>query len=207
MKTIKPMHYFKRDWDEPTGGGLSESWGKSIYYFELDIRFNVLRQMQIFENGKTLKYDVEYVDDKFGGLAESPIELDGFVEVTENEFEQLWKKSVYKRFPEIVCTPDCLWGQPRLEGRRLAVGDIVSLVDVYHEDIGVTMKDFELSLQQIRQALHYCKNLQCKTDKPEKFCHNCVLRVAQFEESIDDFDPKQTNWQRAAMLFEKYFIK
>ena len=202
---MESTYYFKREWDKTTGEEQTASWGKSVYYFETDLHFNILRQMQVFENGKTLKYDREYLDDKFGGLTESPLELDGFIEIACEEFAWLWAISVYKRFPEIVCTHDCLWGQPRLEGRRLAVGDIVSLVDVYHEDIGVTMKDFELSLQQIRQTLHYCKVLQCKTDKPKKFCHNCVLRVEQFKESIDKDDPEQPNWQRAARLFEKYY--
>jgi hypothetical protein len=45
-------------------------------------------------------------------------------------FEQQWSLSNYHRFPEIVCTPDTLWGQPRLQGLRLTVADIVSLVDI-----------------------------------------------------------------------------
>lgn len=200
-------YYFKKEWDETTGEELTESWGKSVYYFETDLQFNVVRQIQIFKSGKAIKYDLEYVDDKFGGLAESPIELDGFNTINESEFDNLWEKTIYKRFPEIVCTHDCLWGQPRLEDRRLAVGDIVSLVEIYHEDIGVTMKDFELSLQQVRQALHYCKILQCKIDKPEKYCHNCYLRFAQDPKAANEGDPYHPNWQIAAMLFEKHFIK
>lgn len=204
---MESTYYFKRDWDESTGAKLTDSWGSSTYYFETDTQLNVLRQIEVFENGKILKYDVEYVDDKFGGLAELPLEFEEFNEyrINKEEFEEIWEKSFYKRFPEIVCTHDCLWGQPRLEGRRLAVGDIVSLVDVYHEDIGVTMKDYELSLQQIRQALHYCKLLECKNDKPEKYCHNCVLRVEQFIEIIGEDDHKQPNWERAATLLKRYF--
>lgn len=204
---MESTYYFKRKWDKPTGEDMTNSWGKSTYYFETDNQFNVLRQIQIFENGKVLKYDLDYIDDKFGGLAESPIEMDGFNTISKDEFDQLWEGTTYKRFPEIVCTHDCLWGQPRLEGRRLAVGDIVSLIDVYHEDIGVTMKDYELSLQQIRQALHYCKLLECKNDKPEKFCHNCILRVTQFNETVDEDDLEQPNWERANRLFQKHFIK
>jgi len=198
-------YYFKREWDEPIGEDLTDSWGNSTFYFETDIQFNAIRQMQLFENGKVLKYDLEYLDDKYGGLAESPIEPDGFIEIEKDEFDQLWENTIYKRFPEIICTHDCLEGQPRLEGRRLAVGDIVSLVELYHEDIGVTMKDFGLSLQQIRQALHYCKLLECKNDHPEKFCHNCILRVEQFNEPIAEEKPEQPNWKRAAILMEKHF--
>jgi uncharacterized protein (DUF433 family) len=200
------MYHFTKKWNESTGEELTDSWGTSTFYFETDENFNVLRQIQIFENGKALKYDLEYIDDKFGGLAEAPIELDGFNEIKKSEFEELWERSVYKRFPEIVCTHYCLCGQPRLEDRRLAVGDIVSLVDIYHEDIGVTMKDFELSLRQIRQVLHYCKLQECKKDNPENFCHNCILRVEQFNDNFDEDDPEQPNWKRAALLLEKYFI-
>src|SRR5687767_13667626 len=124
-------NYFKRSWDETTGDELTADWGHSIYYFETDSQFDVLRQLQVFENGKILKYDTEYVDDKFGGLAESFPGIKEFNQyrISKEEFEQLWQTTSYKKFPEIVCTPDILWGQPRLEGRRLAVGDIVSLVD------------------------------------------------------------------------------
>ena len=202
---METTYYFKREWNESTGDVLTDSWGRSTFYFETDAQYNVLRQIQVFENGNTLKYDWEYMDDKLGGLAEAALEIDDYEEIDSAVFEQLWEKTSYKKFPEIVCTQDVPWGQPRLEGRRLAVGDIVSLVDVYHEDIGVTMKDFSLSLQQIRQALCYCKLLECKNDKPERFCHNCILRVEQFNETIDKDEPEQPNWERAARLLNKYF--
>jgi uncharacterized protein (DUF433 family) len=199
--------YFKRHWDETTGEELTDNWGLSTYYFETDEKLNVTRQLQLFDNGKILKYDTEYVDDKFGGLSEIQVDINEFAEyrITKKEFEQLWENSHYKKFPEIVCTHDTLWGQPRLERRRLAVGDIVSLVDTYHEDINVILADFELSLQQVRQALHYCKTLECKNDNPEKFCHNCLLRVEQFNETIDKEDPEQANWLRADRRFKQHF--
>jgi len=61
-------HYFKRSWDETTGEELTDGWGSSTYYFETDEKLNITRQLQLFDNGKILKYDTEYVDDKFGGL-------------------------------------------------------------------------------------------------------------------------------------------
>jgi uncharacterized protein (DUF433 family) len=199
--------YFKRHWDEATGDELTDSWGLSTYYFETDEKLNVTRQIQLFDNGNTLKYDTEYVDDKFGGLSEIQLDINEFADyrIDKNEFEQLWETSHYKKFPEIVCTHDTLWGQPRLDGRRLAVGDIVSLVDTYHEDINIVLTDFELSLQQVRQALHYCKDLKCKKDNPEKFCYNCLLRVEQFNKTIDKDEPEQANWLRADKLFKQHF--
>ena len=192
-------NYFKRHWDESTGDELTDSWGKSIYYFETDNDLYVLRQLQVFDNGKVLKYDTSYIDNKFGGLSEIALEIEEFDEcrIDKTEFEQRWQTSHYKQFPEIVCTHDILWGQPRLDGSRLAVGDIVSLVDTYHDDINVVLSDFQLTLQELRQALHYCKILECKKDKPERYCHNCILRVEQSNDTIDKDDPERPNWLRA----------
>jgi len=86
-------------------------------------------------------------------------------------------------FSEIVCTEDTLQGSPRLRGRRLAVGDVVSSLKGYGT-LADVMKDYELSISQIRQVLQYCSNLQCKSDKPKVFCHNCSLRRQQ-EGSLD----------------------
>lgn len=200
------MHFFKYQWNETTGEEATNSWGYSIFYVETDTEFYPTRQLQLFENGNALKYDTEYLDDKFGGLGDQPVEPESFEgeKINKEEFEEIWNNTFYTRFPEIVCTPDTLWGQPRLEGRRLAVGDIVSMIDS-DDDITVTLKDFELTLQQIRQALHYCKTQQCKKDLPDRFCHNCLLRVEQFNESIDEDDPEQANWLRAARLMDKHF--
>jgi uncharacterized protein (DUF433 family) len=81
-------------------------------------------------------------------------------------------------FPEIVCTEHTLGGSPRIDGRRLAAGDVVSFVKSYGtlEEI---IADYELTLSQIRQALLYCSTLQCKNDNPIVFCHNCSLRRQQ----------------------------
>lgn len=204
---MRNTYFFKRAWNETTGEKLTDSWGVSIFYFETNEEYCVLRQIHIFENGKVLKYDTSYTDDKYGRLAEDSLNIEEFAEyeISSLEFEQLWQSLTYKKFPEIVCTDDTSWGQPRLDGRRLAVGDIVSLVDSYHEDISVVLKDFSLILQEVKQALHYCKILECKRDKPEKYCHNCLLRVEQFGETIDEDDPEQPNWLIANRLFDEHF--
>ncbi|MDF2189351.1 DUF433 domain-containing protein [Paraflavitalea sp. CAU 1676] len=182
---------------------MTDSWGTSYYYFETDDQLNVLRQLQVFENGQVLKYDTEYLEDKLGGLSEVPLdgEFDSF-HIQKVEFEQIWASSEYKQFPEIIITEDCLWGQPRLEGRRLAVGDIVSYVDVNNSAL-VAAQDYEISLQQTRQALLYCKTLQCVKDNPIKFCHNCTLRVKQDGDADGE---EQDNWKRADRLFRHYFM-
>ena len=196
--------HFKRHWNETTGDELTDKWGTSDYYFETDEEGNVLRQVQIFANGNCLKYDSDYVDDKYGGLSEVVLDIFELKEfqIDQSIFNEVWETSAYEKFPEIVCTPDTLWGQPRLEGTRLAVGDLVSLVDVYDNNINSVVSDFNLSLQQIRQALHYCKILECKIDNPVKFCHNCTLSITINNKADGD---EQDNWQRANRLFQKYF--
>lgn len=196
------MRYYKRHWEETTGDTLTDSWGTSCFYFETDEQLRVQRQLQVFENGQVLKYDTDYVEDKLGGLFEAPLDEDFTpYEIAKEEFEPQWKSSNYKQFPEIVITENCLWGQPRLENRRLAVGDIVSHIDI-NSTIYEALQDYEITLQQARQALHYCRTLQCVKDKPIKFCHNCTLRVQQDGEADGE---EHDNRKRADRLFREYF--
>ena len=201
----KTVNYYKRNWDETTGEELTDSWGTSAYYFETDDEGNVIRQLQLFSNGNALKYDTKYLDDKFGGLSEVPLDLEEFEPfvISADEFEQHWLTTNNKKFPEIIFTDDVLWGQPRLEGRRLAVGDIVSQVDI-NRGAQIATEDYEISLQQVRQALSYCSSLQCVKDKVLKYCHNCTLRVQQDGEA---FGEEQNNWIRAERLLNEFFMQ
>jgi uncharacterized protein (DUF433 family) len=80
-------------------------------------------------------------------------------------------------FPTIICTEHILGGSPRINGRRLAVGDVVSLLN--YGTLSEVFNDFELSRTEVRQALQYCSTLQCQADNPKTFCHNCSLRRRQ----------------------------
>lgn len=81
-------------------------------------------------------------------------------------------------FSQIVCTPDTLCGSPRIHGRRIAVGDVVGNLASCN-NLEEVVFDFELTYEQIFQALNYCSALQCKKDNPVVFCHNCSLRRDQ----------------------------
>ena len=96
----------------------------------------------------------------------------------KQEFESQWKRPRSIFFPEIVPDDQILQGSPRLDGTRLAVGDFVSSIYV-NQNLSIVQEDYGLSLLEMRQALLYCSTLQCKKDKPNKFCHNCSLRVIQ----------------------------
>ncbi|GLU45477.1 hypothetical protein [Allomuricauda sp. NBRC 101325] len=86
------MNYFKRNWNE-TRGDQYDSWGKSIWFFETDNNGEVLRQMEVYENGKTLRYDNQNIEDEFGMLADQNLDLTEFNEFTieKEEFENKWK--------------------------------------------------------------------------------------------------------------------
>jgi uncharacterized protein (DUF433 family) len=98
-------------------------------------------------------------------------------------------------FSHIVCTEEVLWGSPRVNGRRLAVGDVVSLVSNYgtFEEV---QQDFELSVEEIREVLLYCSSLQCKRDWPLVYCHNCSLR----KEPVDLSEMQEVVVEGVAMV-------
>ena len=86
--------YFKRKWDETTGDELTDSWGTSIYYFEADSDLNIIRQIQVFQNGQVLKYYQEFTEDEFGILSDQQLDKEEFKEfsIDSNEFANIWDK-------------------------------------------------------------------------------------------------------------------
>ncbi len=89
------MNYYRRHWDETTGDELTNSWGTSTFYFETDNDDNIVRQIQLFENGKALKYDKENLDDDFGGLSDQPLDMEEFEEfkISQADFEKIWQQT------------------------------------------------------------------------------------------------------------------
>ncbi|QIL74784.1 hypothetical protein [Hymenobacter sp. HDW8] len=87
------MIYYRRPWDDSTGDPLSDSWGTSIFYFEVDENGEVLRQIQFFENGRKLKYSLNYIEDEFGMLSDVSLEPEEYKEfrIDQGEFEAIWK--------------------------------------------------------------------------------------------------------------------
>ncbi len=86
--------YFRRAWDDITSDPLTEDWGTSTYYFETGQNGKVFRQLEVYANGKRLKYTSEHLQDKFGGLSVVPLDLAEFGEfqITKNEFEEAWNR-------------------------------------------------------------------------------------------------------------------
>ena len=84
--------YFKRLWEETTGDPLTDSWGTSTFFFETNQYGDVLRQIQLYENGKKLRYDEQNLEDPFGKLSEFSLDLIEFNEfkISKDEFEKVW---------------------------------------------------------------------------------------------------------------------
>ena len=86
------MKYFKRNWNE-TRGDQYDNWGKSIWLFETNNNGEVLRQIEVYENGKVLKYDNQNIEDEFGGLTDQNLDLIEFenYSIDKEKFENKWK--------------------------------------------------------------------------------------------------------------------
>lgn len=85
------MKYYKRKFEE-TRGDEFDDWGFAIYFFEVDFDDLPLRHIEIYENGKKLKYSKENDSDEFGFLADQPLDFSEFknFEISENEFLENW---------------------------------------------------------------------------------------------------------------------
>lgn len=86
------MHrYYKRFWDENRGDEFSE-WGTSLWFFEIDEKGFVMRQMEIYQSGIVLKYDESLEEDKYGGLAQLALDTEEYSSflILKEEFEKNW---------------------------------------------------------------------------------------------------------------------
>ena len=89
------MRYFKFHWNE-SRGDAHDDWGTSWWYFEVADDGYVERQVEQYANGACLTYDRGHVEDKFGGLAEKPVEREDWKELqpfSAAEFEAAWSSA------------------------------------------------------------------------------------------------------------------
>ncbi|MEM8584103.1 MAG: hypothetical protein AAGF87_07540 [Bacteroidota bacterium] len=89
METVK---YYKINWEDESADQYV-SWGKLIWYFEVDSEDYAIRQIEKYENSRRLKYDLANIGDEFGGLGDQPFDMDEFMdfEIIKDEFEEQWK--------------------------------------------------------------------------------------------------------------------
>lgn len=87
------MRYFKYKWNE-TRRNQYDNWGHSLWYLEIGKDYFPSRQIEIYENGKILKYSQDRLEDEFGGLGDQKLDLSEFngTECTKMEFEENWNR-------------------------------------------------------------------------------------------------------------------
>lgn len=109
----------------------------------------------------------------------------------------------------IVSTENVLGGSPRLNGRRL---------DVRHVIYGFTIEsttykqDFEVSEEEIKHAILYCKDEVCELDKVPQACSGCSKKIEKdklydLEAWEDEDEELKDGWKDAQQLYEQYKTK
>ena len=90
--------YYKRHWNELRGDEF-DSWGTSIWFFEVGENKYITRQIELYENGNRLKYHSDKTFDDYGRLSDQPIDLEEFkeFEIEKDDFEHEWGKSNPKK--------------------------------------------------------------------------------------------------------------
>lgn len=91
----------------------------------------------------------------------------------------------------IVINPLISSGAPTIRERRLTVYDVVT--KIYYEDsLGMALEDYEITIEEAKDAVNYCSTLKCQQD-PEliKFCSNCILRTLQDEWEFNKEDYRE----------------
>ena len=76
IATRKKMKYYKLNQEEICGDKF-DSWGKSVWLFETKNSGQPTKQMEIYDNGKVLKYHQTKLEDEFDRLGEQKLDLEG----------------------------------------------------------------------------------------------------------------------------------
>jgi hypothetical protein len=89
--TLHIMRYFKRNWDERRGDE-HDHWGTSTWYFETEPDMWPTRQIEVYANGRVLRYDHQHIEDDFGKLSDVALDAAEFAPyaIAQSEFERVW---------------------------------------------------------------------------------------------------------------------
>jgi hypothetical protein len=89
------MKYSKFRWSENRGDEFSH-WGFSWLYMEHGPDGYPTRQVEVYDNGKTLRYGPDHDEDQFGFLSyahEDDLDWTGSQMITAAEFEAIWQSA------------------------------------------------------------------------------------------------------------------
>ncbi|RFS21173.1 hypothetical protein DVR12_17725 [Chitinophaga silvatica] len=82
------------------------------------------------------------------------------------------------------------FGQPVLLGRRLTVFNTLFYANA-RNSIGEFLEEFAVSIDELKSAVSYCKNRECKTlhHPTDKYCDGCILRsfAEGYQSTKNDF--------------------
>lgn len=84
--------WFRRRWEESRGDDYN-SWGPATYFFEVGLDGWPTRQIEVYDNGPTLRYGPEHVEDRYGQLGQSRVdELEDWTSwmIPQQDFERAW---------------------------------------------------------------------------------------------------------------------
>lgn len=86
--------YVKRHWNE-LRNDEHDAWGTSWWYFEVDDKGRVLRQIEEYDSGMCLCYGEQHVEDEFGGLSQAPLDLSEpeYRVISSLDFYAIWSPS------------------------------------------------------------------------------------------------------------------
>ena len=109
----------------------------------------------------------------------------------------------------VISSFNVLGGSPRLSGRRLDVQHVIWGITKYDNyRISSYMEDFEVSRDDIRHAIMYCKDEICELNNVLQSCNGCSKKFKKDQErcSDDSFfnDAKLNNvWEVAEDLYNE----
>ncbi|TRX61383.1 hypothetical protein FNH22_04825 [Fulvivirga sp. M361] len=88
----------------------------------------------------------------------------------------------------IISTDHTLGGSPRLEGRRLDVRHVIwGITEFDHGDMQSYQDNFEVTTDEIRHAIMYCKDQICELQDVPQSCNGCSKRFRKDTETWEEY--------------------
>ena len=82
---------------DETRGDEFAGWGHSVWYFETDYEGLPVRQVEVYDAGRVLRYGPGHDEDRYGGLGQASLydsdEDWSTFEITATAFERVWRSA------------------------------------------------------------------------------------------------------------------
>lgn len=103
------------------------------------------------------------------------------------------------KFNKIGRNENISFGQPIVLGTRLTVFDVV--FGVLNDGVIEYSHDHKLGIEDINEAVNYCKELACQNSLHGKFCNGCILQTLKTGVTYSKEELNETLFNK-----EKYVI-